>query len=68
MLLLITPASQEINQRKQSVPGTWLRDETYIRVRGWWICLYQTIDSSGDTVNLWCSERRLHTVARPFLP
>jgi transposase-like protein len=42
-------------------------DETYIRVRGQWRYLYRAIDSNGDTVEFWFSERRDLTAARRFL-
>ena len=42
-------------------------DETYIKVRGRWMYLYRAIDSSGDTVEFWFSERRNLTAAKRFL-
>ena len=42
-------------------------DETYIKVRGYWLYLYRAIDSNGDTVEFWFSERRNLTAAKRFL-
>jgi putative transposase len=42
-------------------------DETYIKVRGRWMYLYRAIDSNGDTVEFWFSERRNLAAAKRFL-
>jgi transposase-like protein len=58
---------ERFNQRKRPVTGRWYIDETYIKVRGRWIYLYRAIDSNGDTVEFWFSERRNLTAAKRFL-
>jgi putative transposase len=55
------------NLRKRSVTRGWHVDETYIKVRGRWTYLYRAIDSNGDTVEFWFSERRNLTAAKRFL-
>jgi transposase-like protein len=45
----------------------WHIDETYIKVRGQWRYIYRAIDSNGDTVEFWFSERRNLTAAKRFL-
>src|SRR5690606_38854027 len=55
------------NRRKRAVTGRWHVDETYIRVRGQWRYLYRAIDSNGDTVEFWFSERRDLVAAKRFL-
>jgi putative transposase len=55
------------NARKRAVTGKWHIDETYIKVRGRWMYLYRAIDSNGDTVEFWFSERRNLTAAKRFL-
>jgi transposase-like protein len=55
------------NARKRAVTGKWHVDETYIKVRGRWMYLYRAIDSNGDTVEFWFSERRNLTAAKRFL-
>jgi putative transposase len=58
---------ERFNQRKRPVTGRWYIDETYIKVRGRWMYLYRAIDSNGDTVEFWFSERRNLTAAKRFL-
>ena len=58
---------ERFNQRKRAVTGRWHIDETYVRVRGQWRYLYRAIDSNGDTVEFWFSERRNLTAAKHFL-
>jgi putative transposase len=58
---------QRFNQHKRPVTGKWHVDETYIKVRGRWRFLYRAIDSHGDTVEFWFSERRNLTAAQRFL-
>jgi len=41
--------------------------QTYIKVRGRWMYLYRAIDSNGDTVEFWFSEKRNLTAAKRFL-
>jgi len=58
---------ERFNRRKRPVSWKWHIDETYIRVRGRWLYLYRAIDSNGDTVGLWFSEKRNLTAAKRFL-
>ena len=58
---------KRFNQRKRTVTGKWHVDETYIKVRGQWRYLYRAIDSNGDTVEFWFSERRNLAAAKRFL-
>ncbi|WP_244622890.1 IS6 family transposase, partial [Microvirga brassicacearum] len=58
---------ERFNRRKRAVTGQWHIDETYIKVRGRWTYLYRAIDSNGDTVEFWFSERRNLTAAKHFL-
>jgi len=58
---------ERFNLSKRAVTGRWHVDETYIKVRGRWIYLYRAIDSNGDTVEFWFSERRNLTAAKRFL-
>jgi transposase-like protein len=58
---------QQFNRRKRPVTGRWHVDETYIKVRGQWRYLYRAIDSNGDTVEFWFSERRNLAAAKRFL-
>jgi transposase-like protein len=58
---------EQFNKRKRTVTGRWHMDETYIKVRGRWMYLYRAIDSNGDTVEFWFSERRNLIAAKRFL-
>jgi transposase-like protein len=58
---------EQFNRRKRPVTSRWHVDETYIKVRGRWMYLYRAIDSHGDTVEFWFSERRNLTAAKQFL-
>jgi transposase-like protein len=58
---------ERFNLRKRSVTRKWHVDETYIKVRGQWKYLYRAIDSNGDTVEFWFSERRNLSAAKRFL-
>src|SRR3712207_4576572 len=58
---------ERFNQRKRAVTGNWHFDETYIKVRGRWTYIYRDINSNGDTVEFWFSERRNLTAAKRFL-
>jgi putative transposase len=58
---------KRFNARKRAVTGKWHVDETYIKVRGRWTYLYRAIDSNGDTVEFWFSERRDLVAAKRFL-
>jgi putative transposase len=58
---------EQFNRRKRAVSRRWHVDETYIKVRGRWMYLYRAIDSHGDTVEFWFSERRDLLAAKRFL-
>jgi transposase-like protein len=58
---------EQFNRRKRAVTGKWHIDETYIKVRRRWMDLYRAIDSNGDTVEFWFSERRNLAAAKRFL-
>ena len=58
---------ERFNRRKREVSPNWHVDETYVRIRGQWMSLYRAIDSNGDIVEFWFSERRNLTAAKRFL-
>jgi transposase-like protein len=58
---------KRFNLRKRGVSRKWHVDETHIKVRGQWLYLYRAIDSNGDTVEFWFSERRNLIAAKWFL-
>lgn len=58
---------EQFNRRKRAVTGRWHMDETYIKVRGRWMYLYRAVDSIGNTVEFWFSEKRNLAAAKWFL-
>ena len=58
---------ERFNRRKRAVTRMWHMDETYIKVRGRWMYLYRAVDSKGDTVEFWFSEKRNLAAAKRFL-
>lgn len=58
---------ERFNQRKKAVTGKWHIDETCIKVHWRWMYLYRAIDSNGDRVEFWFSERRNLAAAQHFL-
>jgi putative transposase len=58
---------RRFNARKRAVTGKWHVDEPYIKVKGRWMYLYRAIDSNGDTVEFWFSERRNPASAKRLL-
>jgi putative transposase len=58
---------ERFNRRKRAVTSKWHIDETYIKIRGRWMYIYRAIDSNGDTVEFWFSERRNLAAAKRFL-
>jgi putative transposase len=58
---------EQFNRRKRAVTGRWHMDETYIKVRGRWMYLYRAVDSNGDTVEFWFSEKRNLAAGKRFL-
>jgi transposase-like protein len=57
----------QFNRRKRPVSRKWHIDEAHIKGRGRWMYLYRAIDSNGDTVEFWFSERRNLAAAERFL-
>jgi putative transposase len=58
---------EQFNRCKRPVASKWNMDQTYIKLGGRWMYLYRAIDSNGDTVELWFSERRNLIAATQFL-
>ncbi|RDI50318.1 IS6 family transposase [Microvirga subterranea] len=58
---------KRFSRHQRSVSRKWHVDETYIKVRSQWKYLYRAVDSNGDTVEFWFSERRNLAAAKRFL-
>jgi transposase-like protein len=53
------PASeQRLRRHLKPTNKSWRVDETYVRVKGRWYCLYRVIDSAGATIDFWLSAFR----------
>jgi putative transposase len=48
------------------VGRSWCADETYLKVKGWWVYLYRAIDRDGNLVDAFLSERRDRAAAEAF--
>ncbi|MGF6723352.1 putative transposase [Paraburkholderia sp. GAS41] len=53
--------------RKRPVGKSWRMDETYIRVKGEWRCLYRAVDKDGNTIDFLLRAHRDKTAARRYL-
>jgi transposase, IS6 family len=46
--------------------GSWRVDETYVKVKGWWMYLYRAVDSRGQTIDFLLSAKRDAEAAKRF--
>jgi DDE domain len=46
--------------------GSWRVDETYVKVKGRWVCLYRAVDGRGQTVDFLLSAKRDAEAAKRF--
>ncbi len=56
-----------MKKRKSRVGVSWRMDETYIKVKGNWCCLYGAVDKSGNKVDFLLNRRRQRMSAQSFL-
>jgi transposase-like protein len=45
---------------------SWRVDETHLKVRGRWVCLYRAVDKQGKTIESYLSRTRDITAAKAF--
>ena len=58
---------RRLRSRLRPTNDSWRVDETYIRVKGKWVYLYQAVDSSGATIDFLLSAKRDAAAAERFL-
>jgi transposase, IS6 family len=46
--------------------GSWRVGETYIRVKGEWVCLYRAVDAAGQAIDFLLSPKQDSAAARRF--
>src|SRR5499425_1360777 len=57
---------RRLRSRLRPTNDSWRVDETYIRVKGKWVYLYQAVDSTGATIDFLLSTRRDAAAAKRF--
>ena len=55
-----------VQTRTRPTAVSWRMDETCIKVRGKWTCLYRAVDRNGQTLDFMLSKRRDTAAARRF--
>ena len=58
---------KEFRKRKKPVGNRWRLDETYIKIKGEWKCLYRAVDKEGNTIDFLLTKRRQRMSAQSFL-
>jgi transposase-like protein len=53
-------------KRKKAVNGSWIMDETYIKVKGKWVYLYRAVDKYGDTIDYMLRAKIDKSAAKAF--
>ncbi len=53
-------------KRRKSCGTSWRMDETYIKIKGEWVCLYRAVDTGGDTVDFLLTKKRDKKAALRF--
>src|SRR5205085_1128943 len=56
-----------LNGQLKPKRSTWHIDETFVGISGRWLYLFRAVDSSGQTVDFYVSERRDRRAANCFL-
>ncbi|EJP85737.1 IS6 family transposase [Bacillus cereus] len=57
---------KRIRRHLKQTNNSWRVDETYIKVKGQWMCLYRAVDSEGNTIDFYLSKSRNHKAAKRF--
>ncbi|MGH0945109.1 IS6 family transposase, partial [Bacillus mycoides] len=59
--------NERIRKHLKSTNDSWRVDETYIKIKGEKMYLYRAIDSEGNTIDFYLSQRRNASAAKRFL-
>ncbi|OUB33354.1 IS6 family transposase [Bacillus thuringiensis serovar yunnanensis] len=59
--------NERIRKHLKSTNDSWRVDETYIKIKGEKMYLYRAIDSEGNTIDFYLSQRRNANAAKRFL-
>jgi transposase-like protein len=54
------------NRLATTAGQSWRVDETYVKIRGKWACLYRAVDRAGKTIDFRFSARRDVAAAKAF--
>ncbi|EJR63015.1 hypothetical protein IK5_05859 [Bacillus cereus VD154] len=57
---------KRIRRHLKQTDDSWRVDETYIKVKGQWVCLYRAVDSEGNPIDFYLSKTRNHKAAKRF--
>lgn len=58
---------ERMRKHLRKTNDSWRLDETYINIKGKDAYLYRAVDSAGDTIDFYVSERRTKKAAKQFL-
>ena len=58
--------AENFRKKKKSIGSSWRMDETYIKVKGFWMYQYRAVDKEGQTIDCYFSKRRDKKAAIKF--
>ncbi len=58
---------ERLRKHVKPTNDSWRMDETYIKIKGKNAYLYRAVDSKGETIDFYISERRTKGAAKRFL-
>src|SRR6185503_17023940 len=62
------PEFEKVFRRRQCPVGrSWRMDETYVKIKGIWACLYRAVDKDGHTIDFLLTPQRDRDAAEAFL-
>ncbi|WP_033694718.1 IS6 family transposase, partial [Bacillus thuringiensis] len=62
-----TELKKRIRKHLKSTNNSWRVDETYLKIKGKKMYLYRAVDSEGNTIDFYLSQRRNAKAAKRFL-